>query len=308
MNPNSPEPPPGGPTSSTPPRWRTTGVAVGLVPLVAVAGVWSVPIALLLLVAALAAVWSLPPWRRSARFGASLAALVLLPAGAVLGGRLVVLPDAGPAGDAKPEGAPAASAAPAPDYVWRPLDSAESAATVAGFDTAHHDASDRDRVIVAPEDWTVCFQTPGRTGTDARPGLDFAAVRHDEECPRRDGLPVPGSPPRAGQQASGATMPDLTGGTWSAAVTTLTGLGIARDAVTAAPRYANDPVPAAEFDTWRVCGQSPARGAAVAAPAAVKLTLAAPAAGCGARGDRLPDRDGDGRPDYQEGTLGDDGE
>lgn len=288
-------------------------MAVGLVLLVAVAGVWSVPIALLLLVAALAAVWSLPPWRRSARLGASMAALVLLPAGAVLGGRLVVLPDAGPAGDAKPEGPAAASAAPAPDYVWRPLDSAESAATVAGFDTAHHDASDRDRVIVAPEDWTVCFQTPGRTGAGARPGLDFAAVRHDEECPRSDGLPVPGSPPRAGQQAAaGATMPDLTGGTWSAAVTTLTGLGIARDAVTAEPRYLNDPVPAAEFDTWRVCGQSPARGAALdgtgSAPAPVKLTLAAPAVGCGAPGDHLPDRDGDGRPDYQEGTPGDDGE
>jgi hypothetical protein len=264
--------------------------------------VWSVPIALLLLVAALVVVWWRAPWPRAARLGASLVALALLPAGAVLGGRLVVLPDSGTAADAKPEGSGAASAAasraPAPDYAGRPLDSAESAATAAGYDPAHHDASDQDRVIVAPADWKVCFQTPGRTDARGGPGLDLAAVRHDESCPSRDGLRVPGNGGPSGASAAGSTMPDLTGGTWSAAVTTLSGLGVFRDAVTATPRYANDPVPTAEFDTWRVCGQTPARGAEVSGT--VRLALAAPYAGCGAPGPRLPDRNADGRPDYQD--------
>lgn len=253
------------------PWWKSTAAGLGMPVLVALLGATSFPLGFLALIAAVVALWKLPPWRWYARLGATVAALLLLTVGAGLGGQL---DDGGGPSDAKarsertksPASSPA-SALPKPlkaaDYTGEPLKKAEELARGAGFTTGHHDAARDDRPIVLRSGWTVCFQ---KADAAART-LDFAAVKTEEPCPDRDGGPIPWP-----------TMPRVVGATYDSAVRKLEAAGIDLDRVELDDVYLDVDAPTAEEaaedgDEWRVCFQSPGRGKEVTSTTTVRLDL-----------------------------------
>ncbi|WP_282700309.1 PASTA domain-containing protein [Streptomyces sp. CC219B] len=253
--------------------WRTTPAALGVLALVALLSAFSFALGFLVMIAAMVAVWVLPPWRWFARLGATFGALVLLVVGAGLGGQLdesgTGESDAKPAGGASAEAVSASpTASPskpveAADYVGQPLDEAEKQARSAGYTAGHHDAADEDRSILLKSAWTVCFQ---KADTAAKT-IDFAAVRSAEPCPEKDGDPLPW--PR---------MPDVVGATYNTAVGDLEQAGIDPDRVTLDDVYLDVDTPSAEEatedgDEWRVCFQSPDEGTKVTSATTVRLDL-----------------------------------
>ncbi|AZQ38103.1 PASTA domain-containing protein [Streptomyces cyaneochromogenes] len=270
MNPyNTPAPAP------SRPWWRTTPAALGVLALVALLGAFSFAVGFLVMIAAMVAVWMLPPWRWFARLGATFGALVLLTVGAGLGGQL---DDSGTGkSDAKSAGGGGASAeavsasptaskskpAKAADYVGKRLDEAEKQARSAGYTAGHHDAADEDRAIILRSGWTVCFQ---KADTAAKT-IDFAAVKSAEPCPAKDGGPLPWP-----------KMPDVVGATYNKAVKDLKKAGIGLDRVTLDDVYLDVDTPTAEEaaedgDEWRVCFQSPDEGTEVESVTRVRLDL-----------------------------------
>lgn len=74
--------------ASSRPWWKTTPAAFGMLVLVALLGALSFPLGFLVMIAAMVAMWVLPPWRWFAKLGATFGAFVLLTVGASLGGQL----------------------------------------------------------------------------------------------------------------------------------------------------------------------------------------------------------------------------
>ncbi|CAL9389288.1 hypothetical protein SUDANB6_01225 [Streptomyces sp. enrichment culture] len=268
MNPyNTPSPAP------SRPWWKNTPAMLGVLALVAVLSAFSFGLGFLVMIAAIVAVWVLPPWRWFTRLGATFGALVLLTVGAGLGGQL----DDSGAGkdDAKTRAGGGASAGTvsasptesqpvkAADYTGRPLDEAEKQARSAGYTVGHHDAADERRTIVLRSGWTVCFQK----ADSAAKTIDFAAVRSTEPCPEKDGGPLPWP-----------KMPDVVGDTYNTAVKDLKRAGIDLDRVTLDDVYLDIDAPTAaeaaeDGDEWRVCFQSPDTGAKVDSTTTVRLDL-----------------------------------
>ncbi|MFE8008891.1 PASTA domain-containing protein [Streptomyces sp. NPDC057418] len=259
----------------TPPRpwWKTTPAALGALALVALLGAFSFGLGFLVMIAAIAAVWALPPWRWFTKLGATFGALMLLTIGAGLGGQL---DDSGTGKtDAKPGNKASASPAatsPSPtvskpikaaDYTGQPLDDAERKARSDGYITGHHDAADEERAIIVRSGWTVCLQKADTTAMT----VDFAAVRQDEPCPQKDGAPLPWP-----------KMPDVVGATYDTAVEDLEQAGIDLDRVELDDVYLDVDTPTAEEaaedgDDWRVCFQSPDEGNKVTSTTTVRLDL-----------------------------------
>ncbi|MPY47515.1 PASTA domain-containing protein [Streptomyces acidicola] len=255
------------------PWWKTTPAALGILTLVALLGAFSFALGFLVMIAAMVAVWVLPPWRWFARLGATFGAFLLLTVGSGLGGQL----DSGGTGKAaaKPQDKGAASAhaiaspptsskpPKAADYTGKPLDEAEKLARSAGYTSSGHDAAEENRAIIMRSGWTVCFQKADTTGKT----IDFAAVKTAEPCPEKDGGPLPWP-----------MMPDVVGATYNTAVQDLKQAGIGLDRVTLDDVYLDTDTPTAEEaaedgDEWRVCFQSPNEGTKVTSTTAVGLDL-----------------------------------
>jgi uncharacterized membrane protein YgcG len=221
----------------------------------------------LVMIAAMVAVWVLPPWRWYARLGATFGALLLMSFGAALGGQLDDnTPDTSQAGakNAASNASPKASEAPRlTDYTGKALDEAEKGARAAGYTLGRHDASPEDRAITVRSAWTVCFQKADA----AEKTVTFAAVKEDEPCPKKDGgaLPWP-------------AMPDVVGDTYNAALKALDHAGIDTADVTLDDVYLDVDAPtakqaAAKGDEWRVCFQRPAEDSDVTSTTKVRLDL-----------------------------------
>ncbi|GAT83579.1 hypothetical protein STXM2123_4280 [Streptomyces sp. F-3] len=240
--------------------------------LVALLGALSFPLGFLVMIAAMVAMWVLPPWRWFAKLGATFGAFVLLTVGASLGGQL---DDNGKdKSDAKVRNekgtsAEATSSSPSPkplkiaDYTGKQLDEAAQQARSAGFTAGHHDAADENRSILVLSEWKVCFQ---KNDAAART-IDFAAVKTSEPCPERDGGPLPWP-----------VMPDVVGATYNTAVKDLEQAGIDLDRVTLDDVYLDIDSPTADEaaedgDEWRVCFQSPGEGTKVTSTTTVRLDL-----------------------------------
>lgn len=268
MNPYTTPPPP--PPWSPPrprPWWRTTRALLGVLALVAVLSAVSFPLGFLVMIAAMVAVWVLPPWRWYARLGATFGAFLLTVIGAGIGGQL---DDNGPstteagAKNAAASASPAASKAPPlTDYKGKALDEAEKGARAAGYTLGRHDASPEDRAITVRSAWTVCFQEADA----AEKAVTFAAVKDDEPCPTKDGgaLPWP-------------TMPDVVGDTYNTALKALNHAGIDTADVTLDDVYLDVDAPttkqaAAKGAEWRVCFQRPARDSDVTSTTKIRLDL-----------------------------------
>jgi uncharacterized membrane protein YgcG len=240
---------------------------LGLLALMAVLSAVSFPLGFLVMIAAMVAVWVLPPWRWYARLGATFGALFLMSFGAALGGQLDDnAPSTTEAGakNAAASASPATSkAASLTDYTGKALDEAEKGARAAGYTLGRHDASPEDRAIVVRSAWTVCFQK-----ADAgEKTVTFAAVKDDEPCPTKDGgaLPWP-------------TMPDVVGDTYNTALKALNHAGIDTADVTLDDVYLDVDAPtakqaAAKGDEWRVCFQRPAEDTDVTSTTKVRLDL-----------------------------------
>ncbi|MGW4196467.1 PASTA domain-containing protein [Streptomyces sp. NPDC005004] len=291
MNPYTPAPPPPPPVR---PWWKTTPAGLGLLAAVALIGAFSFPLGFLALIATVALLWFLPPWRWFAKLGAGVGAFVLLAIGAAAGGQLddtTARTDAKPSAvrthlpSTEPSRQRTNEPAPPPSYRGKPLDRAETEARAAGYTAAHHDASADHRAIVVRAGWVVCFQSA--TGGSGRRSIAFAAVKSGERCPEKDGARIPRP-----------VMPDLRGRTWRAAAGELTDLGVSGEALRAQSHYMNDALPEGDYGTWRVCDQNPAKGDEITAE--VTLQLASPKAGCAREGSYLGDKDDDGVPDYRD--------
>ncbi|MFF8482987.1 PASTA domain-containing protein [Streptomyces antibioticus] len=255
------------------PWWKTTPAVLGVLALVALLGAFSFALGFLVMIAAVVAVWVLPPWRWFARLGATFGALVLLTVGASLGGQLddngTGEADAKSA-DAGGASAEAATASPtvsdpakAADYVGQSLDEAEKQARSAGYSAGHHDAAYGGRTIIMRSGWTVCFQKADA----AAKTIEFAAVKSAEPCPEKDGGPLPWP-----------KMPDVVGATYNTAVEDLKHAGVDLDRVTLDDVYLDIDTPTAEEaaedgDEWRVCFQSPDEGTKVTSTITVRLDL-----------------------------------
>ncbi|MFP8884190.1 PASTA domain-containing protein [Streptomyces mangrovi] len=261
MNPyNTPAPAP------SRPWWKTTPALLGVLALVALISAFSVGLGFLAMIAAIVAVWWLPPWRWFAKLGATFGAFILLTIGASMGGQLE---DSGTE-EAKGSKSGTASASPtesalakAADYTGRPLDDAEKHARSAGYTPSRHDAADEDRSIIMRSGWVVCFQ---EADTAART-IDFAAVKSGEPCPEKDGGPLPWP-----------KMPDVVGVTYDSAVAKLKKADIDLDQVELDDVYLDIDSPSAEEaaedgDEWRVCFQSPDEGTEVTGTTSVRLDL-----------------------------------
>ncbi|MEH0548453.1 PASTA domain-containing protein [Streptomyces sp. B21-105] len=253
------------------PWWKSTQAVLGILALVALLGAFSFALGFLVMIAAMVAVWVLPPWRWFARLGATVGALLLLTVGAGLGGQLdangTKSAHAGGASGESAQASPTASKKSQPaiavDYVGQQLDEAEKQARATGYTAAHHDASDEDRVIVLRSGWTVCFQVADA----AAKTIDFAAVKSLEPCPEKDGGPLPWP-----------KMPDVVGATYNKAVEDLKQAGIDLDRVTLDDVYLDIDTPTAEEaaedgNEWRVCFQSPDEGTEVNPATTVRLDL-----------------------------------
>ncbi|WP_073952614.1 PASTA domain-containing protein [Streptomyces kebangsaanensis] len=265
MNPYNTPPPSG-------PWWKTTPAVLGILALVALLGALSFPLGFIVMIAAMVAVWVLPPWRWFAKLGATFGAFVLLTAGAGLGGQL---DDGGkdkPDAKARNEDAVNANVTSSPtspkvlkiaDYTGKRLDEATEQARAAGLTTGHHDAAEENRSIVVPSGWKVCFQKGNATAKT----IDFATVKTGEPCPEQDGGPLPWP-----------VMPDVVGVTYNAAVKDLDRAGIDLDRVTLDDVYLDIDSPTADEaaedgDEWRVCFQSPGKDTKVTSTTTVRLDL-----------------------------------
>ncbi|MFD0267464.1 PASTA domain-containing protein [Streptomyces sp. NPDC127106] len=287
--------------------WRTNPGRLALVAAVPVAGLLEPRLGAAALVAALVAVWRGTAWPTAGKLVTSVAAAALL------GG---VLPDppkeaaaqapSPRAAGSRTTAAPRAKASPTPtvpplaDFRGQSLETASHQARQAGFLVHHHDASEKDGFVRGLSRWTVCFQQTGWDGH--KPTAEFGAVPNGAPCPTRDGEPIPWP-----------KMPDLVWKTWQTARAEVVALGVRPDRVRARAAYLNDTLPdEGEYEDWRVCRQDPAAGTAVKPDTPlVELRLAAEENGCpepdrGTGTDaRLPDRDGDGDPDYRDPFPGD---
>lgn len=256
-----------------PPRpwWKTTPAVLGALALVALLGAFSFGLGFLVMIAAIVAVWVLPPWRWFTKLGATFGALLLLTVGAGLGGQLddngTGKTDVKPGNQASSTAtSPSPSVSPpvkAADYTGQSLDDAEKGARSVGYTSGHHDAADEDRAIIAQSGWTVCFQ---KADTAAKT-IDFAAVKRNEPCPEKDGGPIPWP-----------KMPDVTGATYNTAIEDLEQAGIDPDRVELDDVYLDIDTPTAEEaaedgDEWRVCFQSPDEGTKVTSTTTVSLDL-----------------------------------
>lgn len=305
MNPyNSPQPVP----APARPWWKSTAASLGLIVVVGVLAAVNFLAGFLVMIVAFVLLWVLPPWKWGAKLGATVGTFVLLVIAGGVSGQLdeekkdeakpVASKSGAPAGE--PSASPSGTRAPVkakasrpavPDYVGKPLDQAEKSARAAGFSVGAHDASEQRRSIVLRSGWLVCFQQA--RVDDGRGAVDFGAVKDGEPCPKREGEPLPWP-----------TMPELTGKTWKAASTTLTGLGVAEDRIEAEAAYTNDPLPAeGSYDDWEVCASEPDAGDDIQTTRtpAVTLRLTDPGQPCpGGGSTELPDEDDDGTPDYRD--------
>ncbi|MEV6591078.1 PASTA domain-containing protein [Streptomyces acidicola] len=246
---------------------------LGVLALVALLGAFSFALGFLVMIAAMVAVWVLPPWRWFARLGATFGAFLLLTVGSGLGGQLdnsgtgkadAKARDEGDASASVIATSPTASKPPkAADYTGKPLDEAEKLARSAGYTTGGHDAAEENRAVVMWSGWTVCFQKADTTAKT----IDFAAVKTAEPCPEQDGGPLPWP-----------KMPDVVGATYNTAVQDLKRAGIGLDRITLDDVYLDIDTPTAEDaaangDEWRVCFQSPDEKTKVTSTTAVRLDL-----------------------------------
>jgi hypothetical protein len=137
-----------------------------------------------------------------------------------------------------------------PNLVGKGLQAAQNRAQAAGFPALRsHDALGRKRVQIFDRDWKVCSQSPapGRRAVSTR--VDFAVVKLDERCPKKD-QGAASIPKAAG------TMPNLTGKSAAVAVEALgTDASITWRDGTGQERTVLLPT------NWRVCAQLPKPGA-----------------------------------------------
>ncbi|MFJ7228462.1 hypothetical protein ACIQVF_02820 [Streptomyces tendae] len=268
MNPyNTPTPPP-----PSRPLWKTTPALLGFLILIALLSAVSLGLGLLVMIAAMVAVWVLPAWRWYAKLGATFGAFFLMLISAGMSGQLENSePDKSVVSgqdtdDKNTEAAPPTTPAKVPaiaDYTGKALDEAEKGARSAGFTSGRHDASQEGRAIAVRSTWTVCFQE----ADTAAKSVAFAAVKDDEPCPSKDGGPVPWP-----------TMPDVVGDTYNMAVKALGQAGIDLDSITLDDVYLDIDAPTAEEaaeegDEWRVCFQRPDEDDEVTSTTAVHLDL-----------------------------------
>ena len=138
-----------------------------------------------------------------------------------------------------------------PDFTGMGLQSAQDKAQEVGFyGLTSHDALGRDRMQVFDRNWKVCSQnvaagTPESTDT----GLDFSAVKLEEDCPAEDEKPP---------SAEGDKMPDFKGKSVKAARGALD----SGTSITVNDASADDRMVLLESN-WQVCTQKPAAGAAL---------------------------------------------
>ncbi|MET9378266.1 hypothetical protein ABZX98_29740 [Streptomyces sp. NPDC002992] len=302
--------PPSSPSASPAAQrwWRTGGARLGAVAAVPLLGLLNDRLGGVMLLVALVLLWWRNPWPKAGRVVATVVAMALL--GAVVPEQ----PDRAPAGaagaaDAKPASRPSLFPRPSrstpaptmptvPDFTGDSLDVAFPRSRKRGFTVTYHDASDQKRDVSARSLWKVCFQEAG--GTPEDPTVDFAVVRREEPCPQDEGRAVPWP-----------VMPEVVWMTWRTAVPKVVGVGVPEKRLRAEAAYSNDVLPAeGEYDDWRVCRQDPAEGERITDDVyLVTLSLSSPANGCPApdrgRDAYLPDRDGDGDPDYLDPYPGD---
>ncbi|MEU3448338.1 PASTA domain-containing protein [Streptomyces thermolilacinus] len=306
--------PPDGPAPRDPshrPWWRTNRARAGFVAAVPPLGLIAPGLGVAALVAALVLVWRGSPWPRAGKVAATVGAMALL--GSVMpepedAGKRETAADARPAKPSplapptslpSPPGPSQPPERPLPDLRGERLDVAYSKAGKRGYTVAYHDASDEGRDIMARSLWTVCFQETG--GEPGHRTVDFAAVHTGDPCPASDGAPMPWP-----------VMPELVWKTWKTARAEVLALGVDEDRLRADEAYVNDSLPdEGEYGHWRVCRHDPAEGAKIPDDAWVTLYLSSPDNGCpepdrGTGSDAaLPDRDGDGDPDYRDPYPGD---
>ncbi|MGW0816784.1 hypothetical protein ACWD00_26625 [Streptomyces viridiviolaceus] len=316
--PASPATPPRRPPTPGTRWWLTTRARIGFVLAVPLLGLLNEYLGFLVLIAAIVLIWKDNPWQKGAKVAATIGAMALLGA---------VVPDPPEDGasdtvagaDAKgterertavtwPSPSPTRSQArpsqpppEAPDYRGQRLDTARDKAEAAGFGVDEHNASDEGKSIMMRSNWTVCFQKTDWTSSGTK-SIHFGAVQTGAPCPEADGGAIPW--PR---------MPDLVWKTWKTAHKEVVDLGVVPDHhLRADTAYGNDRLPdEGEYDDWRVCVTDPAEGADVTLDTWVTLELTDPDNGC-PEPDRghddkvdLPDRDGDGDPDYRDPFPGD---
>lgn len=254
------------------PRWKSTPVALGLLLLVALTGALNLYLGFLAMVAAMVAMWTVPPWRWFAKLGATFGAFLLLTIGAGIGGQVddgntdKANAKAPAAADERPAltSSPAVSVSPRiADYTGKSLAEAEKWARPAGFTTARHDASTENRTIHISAGWSVCFQDADTAGMT----IDFAAAKSGEPCPKEDGGPL-----------AWPLMPDVVGATYTSAAKSLTHSGISLSRVTLDDVYLDVDAPTAEKaakngNEWHVCFQSPDDKKQVDSTTKVRLDL-----------------------------------
>ncbi|MFE3375462.1 hypothetical protein [Streptomyces anulatus] len=154
---------------------------------------------------------------------------------------------ADPVEKAKPTAEGASKETPVPDFVGMGLQSAQDTAQAKGFyGLTSHDSLGRDRMQAFDRNWKVCSQNikAGKT-VSTETGLDFGAVKLEEDCPVKDQQPL---------ESAGDRMPDLAGQSVKAARGALdSGTSVT---VTDA---AEDRMVLMESN-WKVCTQAPGPG------------------------------------------------
>ncbi|MGX1254232.1 hypothetical protein RKD48_006743 [Streptomyces ambofaciens] len=138
-----------------------------------------------------------------------------------------------------------------PNFVGMGLQSAQDKAQELGFyGLDSHDALGRDRMQAFDRNWKVCSQNVKvGTSTSTDTGLDFGAVKLEEDCPAKDEKPP---------SAEGGKMPDFKGKSVKAARGALdSGMSI-----TVNDASADDRMVLMESN-WQVCTQNPAAGTAL---------------------------------------------
>ncbi|MFE9847031.1 hypothetical protein [Streptomyces goshikiensis] len=260
------------------------------------------------LAVALVVLWRGNPWPRGGKIAATVAAMALL--GAVLPDHPRSETAAHPSKDPKPAKTFPVFVPPTPalpsepterirDFLGERLDTAFGRSRKSGFSVTYHDASSQGRAVTARSLWTVCFQRPEPGSAVVKDAVEFGVVRSGEPCPEQDGEAVPWP-----------KMPDVSWKVWPKARAEVVAVAVPERRVRAAAAYRNDVLPTeGQYDDWRVCRQDPAKDAEVHKDAWVTLSLSSPENGCpdSDRGTAvdLPDRDGDGDPDYRDPHPGD---
>lgn len=166
--------------------------------------------------------------------------------------------DSKPSASASDKKAPAEKAAVA-NFTGMGLQSAQDTAQEAGFyGLTSHDSLGRGRVQAFDRNWKVCFQNvKAGSAVPVDTGLDFGAVKLEENCPAADEAPP---------SAAGGTMPDFAGKSVKAARAALdSGTSLTVDDASGDSRLV------LVESNWQVCSQEPAPGAALSGQP-VKLT------------------------------------